>query len=274
MKLIRTLVLLLMPASIFAQRIDKKLDLVYTSRGEWQGKLDLYLPANKPDNALVIYVHGGGWTHGRKEAEYEKIKVFIEHGYAVANVEYRLAGQAPAPAALEDVRCAIRYLLEHSADFNLNTKKYVLMGGSAGGHLALLAGLNPGHAGECSLKGFRPAAIISKYGPTDLLSWKPAMDPGSASSAWLAARRLDTAFVKSMSPTNFAGNLRIPVLFVHGDQDKTVPIAQSQMLYDKMKDRGAPVEMYVVRGGRHGNFGPVETPKMDERMIAFLRKYL
>ncbi len=276
MKLIRLLCLLcLMPLSMFSQSLSSRIDVIYTVKDNWQGRLDLYLPDTKENNALVIYIHGGGWTHGRKEAEYEKFKVFIENGYAVANVEYRLANQAPAPAAIEDVQCAIAYLLKNADSLKLDKRRFVLMGGSAGAHLALLAGLGASQMqGSCSLRQFKPAAIISKYGPTDLLRWKPAMTEGGASASWLADKRKDTAFVNTLSPISYVSKDHIPVLFVHGDQDKTVPMLQSETLYRKLKKHGYPAQMYVVQGGKHGNFGEVETPKMDAVMIAFLRKYL
>ncbi len=178
-------------------KVEEQLNIVYTKLGNWEGKLDLYLPKNKKQNALVIYIHGGGWTHGNKEAEYEKIKVFIENGYAVANVAYRLAGQAPAPAAVEDVNSAIAFLLKNAAKYHFDQNKLVLMGASAGAHLALLAGLQSNKVlfpGTSKLQHFKVAAIISKYGPTDLLTWAPAMDPKSASAAWLGNSLSDKAF--------------------------------------------------------------------------------
>lgn len=269
-------VLLLWFNTVFAQvpaGVLQKLNIVYTVNNGWEGKLDYYQQTTKKKTPLVIYIHGGGWVHGNKDAEYDKIKVFIENGYSVANIEYRLANQSTAPAAIEDVNEAINYLLKNSQTLNFDANKLVLMGGSAGAHLALLAGLQAQHK-IFNKQKFKVAAIISKYGPTDLLTWKPATAPGSASSAWLAARKNDTAFVKSLSPVNYVSKNRIPVLFIHGDQDQTVPIRQSETLYQLLKSEGSPTQLYIVKGGKHGNFGDVETPKMDSVMIAFLSKYL
>ena len=257
--------------------VEQKIDIVYTSKNNWEGRLDLYLPKLKSRNALLIYVHGGGWTHGKKEAEYEKFKVFIENGFAVANVEYRLAYQAPAPAAVEDVHCAIMYLLNNAKNFRIDPEKIILMGGSAGAHLALMAGLqssNPVFTGDCGSGSFRVAAIISKYGPTDLLTWRPATAKESASSSWLGKHRTDTAFIKSMSPVNYVPGRKIPVLFIHGDQDKTVPINQSRVLYEKLKQYGYPTELYEIKDGKHGNFGDKETRKMNVKMLEFLSKHV
>jgi len=262
--------------TVFAQvpaGVLQKLNVVYAINNGWEGKLDYYQQTTKKKIPLVIYIHGGGWVHGNKNAEYDKIKVFIENGYSVANVEYRLANQSAAPAAIEDVNEAINYLLKNAKILNFDVNKVVVMGGSAGAHLALLAGLQS-QSKIYNHHKFKVAAIISKYGPTDLLTWKPATAQGSASSAWLADRKNDTAFVKSLSPVNYVSKNRIPVLFIHGDQDQTVPIEQSETLYQLLKGEGSPTQLYIVKGGKHGNFGDVETPKMDSVMIAFLSKYL
>lgn len=262
--------------TVFAQvpaGVLQKLNIVYTIDNGWEGKLDYYQQTTKKKAPLMIYIHGGGWVHGNKDAEYDKIKVFIENGYSVANVEYRLANQSPAPAAIEDVNEAINYLLKNVKILNFDSDRMILIGGSAGAHLALLAGLQAKYK-IFNKQKFKVAAIISKYGPTDLLTWKPATAPGSASSAWLANRKNDTAFVKSLSPVNYVSKNRIPVLFIHGDQDQTVPIQQSETLYQLLKSKGSPTQFYVVKGGKHGNFGDIETPKMDAAMLNFLSKYL
>ena len=199
--------------------------------------------------------------------------MFLANGYAVANIEYRLANQAVAPAAIVDVNMAINYLVKNAKNLNFDVNKVVLMGGSAGAHLALLAGLQSQCKTYNSQK-FKVAAIISKYGPTDLLTWKPATAPGSASASWLADRKNDIAFVKSLSPVNYVSKNKIPVLFIHGDKDKTVPIEQSTTLFELLKKQGSPTEIHIVKGGKHGNFGDVETPKMDSVMIGFLKEYL
>jgi len=253
--------------------VDEKLNLKYTSVDNWDGKLDFYRPKGSQKIPLVIYIHGGGWTHGKKEAEFEKFKVFLANGYAVANVEYRLADQAPAPAAIVDVNAAIQYLLKQSIILNIDPKRIVLMGGSAGAHLALLAGLRA-RKPVYSSKPFKVAAIISKYGPTDLLTWDAATSPSSASSTWLGNRKTDTAFIKSLSPINYVVRNNIPILFIHGDEDRTVPLQQSTALYDKLKKYGSITTLYVIKGGKHGNFGDVETAKMDLQMLSFLDKYL
>src|SRR5258706_4227633 len=124
------------PAGFRAQ-----LNLVYTTVKDWEGKMDLYLPPKQNGKSpVVINIHGGGWNHGVKESQ-SGFNTFFKMGYAVANIEYRLTAQATAPAAIEDTRCALIYLIRHAADLNIDINKIVVMGGSSGGHLALMAGL-------------------------------------------------------------------------------------------------------------------------------------
>lgn len=280
MKAVKILILLMFClGGIFAQEkssFSKQTDLVYKKVGDWEGKLDFYKPNSNAKYPLVIYIHGGGWTHGKKEAEFDKFSVFLENGYAVANIEYRLANQAVAPAAVEDVYCAIQYLIANAKKLNFNANKVVLMGGSAGAHLALLVGLQNDKSifvGNCTEQAFKPKAIISKYGPTDLLTWPALYKKGSASAGWLDNRMTDTVFLKSLSPTNYMSNHKIPVLFIHGDDDQTVPIQQSLLLYGNLK-RNPSTELLVIKGGKHGNFPAQDTKKMNEKMLSFLKDVL
>jgi len=263
----------------FAQAVSENIrvekDLVYKEINGWQGKLDFYIAVSKEKKPLIVYIHGGGWIHGKKEAEYDKFSVFLKNGFGVANIEYRLAGQAPAPAAIEDVYCALQYLVSHADQFGIDKKKIIIMGGSAGAHLALMLGLQspaPVFTGNCSKEKISIAGIISKYGPTDLLHWDSVSKPGGIFAAWAGSRQQDTTFLKSLSPINYVYSKKIPVLFIHGDKDKTVPVEQSIALYDKLKKNGNAVELYIVKDGGHGNFGNVQTPLMDEKMIAFVVK--
>ena len=150
MKIKVIIVLLLMPFLAAAQaskstklflpeKYDHYLELPYKKVGNWIGVMDLFIPqqSNK-STPLVLFVHGGGWTQGSKGTA-NQFKMYFNEGFAVATIEYRLAKDAPAPAAVEDVRSALCYLLNESK-YHIDPDKVVLMGGSAGGHLALLAG--------------------------------------------------------------------------------------------------------------------------------------
>jgi acetyl esterase/lipase len=98
----------------FPEGFTSQLNVTYTKVGAWEGKMDLYLPSkNNGPAPVVINIHGGGWNHGVKESQ-TGFNTFFKKGFAVANIEYRLTPQATAPAAVEDTRCALIYLIKHA----------------------------------------------------------------------------------------------------------------------------------------------------------------
>jgi len=167
-----------------------KLDIIYAETASWNGKLDFYYPTNNDEpTPVIINIHGGGWNHGKKESQ-RGFGSFFKKGMAVANVEYRLESEAKAPAAVEDIRCAMSYLISNAEELNIDTDKIVLMGASAGGHLALMGGLSENnslfddHCGEREAVKIR--AIIDKYGVSDL---RPVMFASSVKKNGLVLNR-------------------------------------------------------------------------------------
>src|SRR5205085_5069434 len=123
-------------------------NITYLNVGGHESKLDLYRRRDAPGPfPALIYIHGGGWTGGFKEDVIMHFLPFIEMGWNVVNVEYRMAGVALAPAAVEDCLCALRWIAANAAQYRIDSSKLVLMGDSAGGHLALAAGMIPASAG-------------------------------------------------------------------------------------------------------------------------------
>jgi len=184
---------------------SEQLNVVYTKVGDWDGKLDLYLPpAQGSPTPLVINIHGGGWNKGTKESQ-SGFGAFFKKGYAVANIEYRLTAKATAPAAVEDTRCALIYLISHAQQLHIDPNKIVIMGASSGGHLALMGGLlENDHLfdGNCKgLENIKVAAIIDKYGITDVWDWGYGkLKTSKSATSWLGAKALDQEFAKSVSP--------------------------------------------------------------------------
>lgn len=251
---------------------EARIDVVYTTVDGWEGRMDLYFDPEADNPApVVINIHGGGWNHGEKESQ-TGFGSFFKNGYAVANVEYRLSGKAAAPAAIEDVRCALIYLYEHAEELNINTDKIVVMGTSAGGHLALMAGLlgnDKRFDTNCMYDGeVKVAAIVDKYGPTDLV---PARENSSVKK-WLAGKYEDIEFTKSISPINYVTEKSAPVFIVHGDKDPLVPYEQSVELFNKLKENGVQTDMYTVEGGVHGKFSAEEKKIISDKIWQFLKE--
>lgn len=265
------------PAGFTAQ-----LNVVYTKVKDWEGKMDLYLPpkGNEP-TPVVINIHGGGWNHGVKESQ-TGFNTFFKIGFAVANIEYRLTGQATAPAAIEDTRCALIYLIKNAKDLNIDVNKIVIMGGSAGGHLALMGGLlgnDHRFDGNCDAGNFKlpameikVAAIIDKYGITDVWDWGYGKNITSKSAkTWLGDKATDQKFAASVSPITYLNKNSPPTFIVHGDADPTVPYQQSVDLHKKFVEAGVKTEFITVPGGGHGKFEKEKNSEINKKIVAFLQ---
>jgi acetyl esterase/lipase len=134
--------------------------------------MDIYTnPLASEPTPVVLNIHGGSRNHGEKESE-TGYGSFFTNGHGVLNVEYRLVDFASAPAAIQDVRCALIYIYIHAKVLNIDTNKIVVMGGSSGKHLALMTGFladDKQFDSYCEYDGeIKVAAIYDKYGPTDL----------------------------------------------------------------------------------------------------------
>ena len=156
-------------------------NVVYHAANNHENTLDLYLPTN-PSGAtpVLMMMHGGGWVQGTKESQALRALPYLEMGWAVVNVTYRLVQVSRAPAAVEDCLCALRWIARNAERYNFDTSRIVTTGNSAGGHLALTSGMVPASTGlgrECASGSFtgpatigsvEVAAIINWYGITDV----------------------------------------------------------------------------------------------------------
>ena len=253
-----------------------QLNVVYTKVDGWEGKMDIYLPKSGKPTPVVINIHGGGWNKGVKESQ-TGFNTFFKAGFAVANIEYRLTAQATAPAAIEDARCALLYLIKNAKALNIDVNKIVVMGGSSGGHLALMAGmLANDHRFDNNCKGVegvKVAAIIDKYGITDVWDWAYGPNKTSRSAtAWLGSYAKDQRFAATVSPMTYVSKNNPPIYIVHGDADPTVPYQQSVDFHKKLQEGGVKTKFTTVPGGLHGKFDKEKNSEINKEIIAFLKE--
>jgi acetyl esterase/lipase len=198
-------------------------------------------------------------------------------GFAVVNVEYRLSQQATAPAAVEDARAAMLHVVKNAKGLNVDVNKIVIMGGSAGGHLALMCGLlqndNKFDTEFKKVKNFKIAAIIDKYGITDVWDWAYGKEKKSKSATqWLGEKANDSTFAASVSPIHYVKKTSPPTFIVHGDADPTVPYNHSVKLKAKFDEVGAVSEFKTIAGGLHGKFTKEQNAEINEEIKAFFIK--
>jgi acetyl esterase/lipase len=262
----------------------RQMDVVYKTVGSWQGRADLYLPPRGSAPApVLINMHGGAWRHGNKEAQ-GGFALYFRLGFAVANVEYRLSSQGNAPAAIEDVRCMMMYLLEHADSLNIDPQRIVFGGSSAGAHLALMAGLmdnnNPKFDNGCPVtkRGYKVAAIIAQSAPSILFqsaaNGQLTVLKDGAVFEWLGSRKEDARFAQELSPVTYIAKNNPPVFLAHGDADPRVPYQQSVELDAKLTAAGVPHEFVTIPGGGHGGYEKEKQEEIKGKISEFLKRYV
>ncbi len=266
------------PPVDYPSNYESSLNLVYSSINGWEGKLDIYFPykTEKPV-PLVINIHGGGWRKGVKESQRD-FKIFFDMGWAVANISYRLSGIAKAPAAIVDCKNALIFLVNNSEKFNIDPLKIITIGGSAGGHLALMTGLLPDEndfEGVLALnKEYKVKAIINKYGITDIQDILSQHNRREFAVEWIKGSESDTVFLKSISPIYYVNESSPAVLTIHGDADPTVPYQQAIILHEALDQFQIENSLVTVPNGKHGKFSSDENKKNKIIIGNFLLKVI
>ncbi|QQR91586.1 MAG: alpha/beta hydrolase [Myxococcales bacterium] len=264
--------------------------VTYNSQSPQQ-KLDIYLPTDSSDMRLpaLLWVHGGGWAGGSRLSESEFALRQLERGYVVVGVGYRLSWEAPYPAALVDVRNAVRFLKKNASDYHIDPNHIAIWGASAGGHLAALVGTT-GHMDNAAVGDYvgissEVQAVIDWWGPSDFLAmshqWparcKSHRDSTAASSP--ESRLLECPVLecpdaaRAANPITYLSAKTPPFLIMAGDSDCTVPPKQSELLWAALKRHHVSVEFALIKGAEHG--GPRwYDPAVQAKVDTFLDRYL
>jgi len=257
----------------------------YHVGNNWEAKLDLYLPHNAEGPfPTLIYYHGGGWVFGSKESSVPFVLPYLEMGFAVVNVEYRLAKISPAPAAVVDCICALRWVNRNAQRYNLDSLRIVLSGNSAGGHLALIVGMIPpeeGLSSECAtyeevvnnaLAEVKVAAIINWYGITDVTNIANGEHSMLYAQQWLSGHPDPIGIAQKVSPIRYIRPGLPPVLTIHGDEDPYVPYQHAVRLHEALDEVNVPNRLVTISGGKHGGFNWEENIKIYQAIRDFLRE--
>lgn len=224
--------------------------------------LDIYQPkGDRTPNPLILIIHGGYWKSGDKAVHVQQGVEFVELGYTVASVNYRLSAEHKFPAVIEDIYDAIKYLTEHADEYNIDPERIVTYGGSAGGHLSAFIGLAANTPGRSYNEGINPAAvkgIISLYGMHDLTLPIQREHPFTEQFIGKTYEK-DPETYREASPISHVDRNDPPVLLVHGSLDGSVSVQNSDALSKKLEEVGVPYTFDRVEGWSHGldYFSPI-----------------
>jgi acetyl esterase/lipase len=262
-------------------------DLVYKRINGRALGLDLYSPS-KPSGPLpvIIWLHGGGWSKGRKEGHSPAVTL-VDDGYAVASVDYRLTGVAPFPAQIEDCKAAVRWLRANASKYNLDPDRIGVWGFSAGGHLAALLGTSGGVKelegnGDNMSYSSRVQAVCVVSGPGDLLQlYRDATGPSGAEMNPKVKPALEALIgvpveenkTKAMaaSPISYVSKDDPPFLIIQGENDVTVPVSLTQSFFAALEAAGVDATLEIDTGRGHGVGGPKFEPMIKEFFDKHLR---
>jgi acetyl esterase/lipase len=253
-------------------------DVVYHRATNYDLKLDVYVPAEaKGPLPAAMYFHGGGWVTRSKEYMVLNILPYLEMGWVVVNVGYRLGSVANAPAAVEDGRCALRWVIRNAEQYMIDPSRIVITGHSAGGHLSLTTGMLPVSAGldrQCpGNEELKVAAIVNWMGITDVLDLLEGPNQKAYAVQWLGSQPNREEIARRVSPINYVRPGLPPILTVHGDADPTVPYSQAVRLHEALDRAGVPNKLLTVPGGGHWRFSAEQDAKLFVQIREFLAEH-
>jgi acetyl esterase/lipase len=254
-------------------------DVVYGVQNNYPLKMDVWRnsKASGPVPTLM-YIHGGGWIYGDRTGAFIELFPYFQRGWNIVNVEYRMAPVSLAPAAVEDCRCALKWVIRNAKQYGLDITRIVLTGHSAGGHLSLTTGMLTPDAGlDVACPGdeiLKVAAIINWFGISDVNDVMQGPNKKNYAEEWLGNLANKSEIAKRTSPLTYVAKDNPPTISIHGDLDNVVPYQHSVRLHEALTQAGVPNQLVTIKGGGHGNFTDEETLQAYDQIWAFLDVHL
>jgi acetyl esterase/lipase len=272
-------------AVLIAQNYEVTPNIVYGNANNFELKLDVYRPHDaKAPTPVVLVIHGGGWIEGSKEARALEGLPYLQMGFAVVNVEYRLAKVSLAPAAVEDCLCALHWVAKNAKQYNFDLTRIVTSGGSAGGHLALTTGMIPSSSGldaQCAAENNgwdtpkmeplpKVAAIVNWFGITDVADMLQGADTRAYVVSWFGSLPDRMEVARRVSPITYVRPGLPPIITIHGDHDPLVPYSQAVRLHQALDKAEVRNQLVTIPGAGHGGFTSEQMLTGYEAIKAFL----
>jgi acetyl esterase/lipase len=246
---------------VLPENIDEQKDIIYKQVDSTSLQLDIYKLKNLSEAApVLIFIHGGAWSKGKRSDYLPYLLDYAQKGYVTVTVSYRLSDVAHFPAAMQDVQSAVQWLREHSAAHMINPEKIALIGGSAGGHLAMMVG----YADEVADN--KVQAVVNLYGPTDLTT-EYARNRDECLHFLGNSYQKRPDLYRLASPRTHITSDDPPSLIFHGTIDALVPVSQSDSLHLWLDLAGVPNEYHRLKGWPH-------TMDLSKKVNAYCQFYM
>ncbi len=255
-------------------------DIEYTNPDNQRLMLNMARPTGSGPHPAVVCIHGGGFRAGTRQSYDGLIKKLAENGYVAVTVTYRLAPKYQFPAAVYDVKAAVRWLRANAAKYDVDPDRIGATGGSAGGHLAQFLGVTSdqkqfeGDGGNLDQPS-RVTCVVNFYGPSDFTqSYGKSVDAAEVLPLFLGGN-LEQARRRHIvaSPLYWVTPNAAPTLCVHGTKDNYVAFEQAGWIVDRLKAADVEAELLPMEGSGHGFNGEAAT-KADAAMLAFFDAHL
>lgn len=247
-------------------------DITYCRNDGVDLQLDFLRPPVAGTTPLLLFVHGGGWSRGDKGqvGRLDFLDSLLESGYSVASANYRLSPDYPFPAPIVDVKCAVRHLRANAASYGIDPDRIAVSGFSAGAHLAMLVGVTDSTAGfdvgQYGGVSSAVSAVVEFDGQADMTELRD-LHPDIARTTFAGSLDVLTA----ASPVTYLDAEDPPFLIFHGELDRTVPVAQAELLGERLEDLGIENSVIIVPGGAHQ---VPEGPDYTAAILEFLDRHL
>jgi acetyl esterase/lipase len=221
----------------------------------------------------------GGWVSRWTPAEemVTRFQPMLDKGFTMVIVRHGSSPKYFVPEAVSDVRRAVRYVRYHAKEWGVDANRLGVHGGSAGGHLSLMLGLAPDAGDPAAEEPFmresnRVASVVAYYPPVDLREWARGPLPVTPDQRF-PALNFEKEKAAAISPILFVTPDDPPTLLIHGDADRTVPIAHSQRLIQTLKDNKIDSDFITLPGAGHG-FRDADADKARAALLAWFERTL
>ena len=264
-------------------------DVQYCTGGGRPLLMDVFVPKhrNRTPTPAVLWIHGGGWERGDKNGN-SGAQLLANEGFVTASLFYRLSGDSPFPADVEDCKCAVRFLRANAAKYGIDPDRIGVAGASAGGHLAELVATADRSAGLEGNGGWQNVsskvqAAAAYYGVSDFTVGALQFQHHTGQvvvKLFRGTEKEKPELYRKASPIFYVSKDDPPLLLAHGEKDDLVPFDQSVRMAAAYRRVGLPVEFIAVKNAGHdfeqAGDAPV-SPSVEvvhQKTIDFFKRYL